>query len=130
MGRMGYLTAPVVMRRHFSYDQSSSNPKELFGMPEMLFVFLHEFIRQAGEIFLAKSCHQECSCDNIVYFSVFIPKRSVERQSLQFSIFVTDNSYGVIKGIYGLDISANGLLKRFKPRHNIRFIRCFFRFYN
>ena len=72
----------------FHRDNFSAQPKKLFRILEMLFVFPHQIRRQVREVFLSKSNGQDVPSQDFIDLSVFIPKRPIQRQAIQLSFLI------------------------------------------
>ena len=89
---------------------------------EALLVVEQLFLAQALEVFCIRrsGAEEERAGDDVVEISIFIPERPVEREAIQFSLFVADQSNRFLKGIDGLYVTVNDLLHGLQSIWNVR----------
>ena len=81
---------------------------------ELFRVFLNQFRGQGRKIFLTKSNHQECSCYDIINFSIFIPQSTVQIKPYELSFIIADQRHRVRIGISCANVSADLRLQGMK----------------
>ena len=78
------------------------------------FVFLCQFLRQRGEVFLAETTDKEGTGEDVHDLTVLVFQRTVQSRSVHFAFLVADNGHGIVEGIDGLDIPADRFLEGFQ----------------
>ena len=100
--------------RHRQHQQTVAQFQKGFRLMEKLLVLLCHLRGQGCKIFLAQPHHEKSSGNDIVHFSVFIPKGTVQGQSHELALVIADDGHRVCKGVNGINRAAHRLLQSFQ----------------